>query len=210
MAPKGSPGTPSPSSGNKSPVTSSPFSSNKDGTFKRKEVSHSPTSKAEEDNPKNKLKLKPDEMDLDTILKSICNEDVLFQEERCLPENVKINLITGRMSPVWNFSHIGNAHLPKYRATQKVLMRNRLKITMKAQFLHICIECLQENKDLGNTAHSDSWARALFKVSNTSNENNHLANIHASAPSVIAHFVKKKTALRSKGLLDSGGNKKLK
>ena len=128
-----------------------------------------------------------------------------FDKDRCLPATVKSNPLTGTISPVWGFYHRLEVPIQEHtHSEKKALGMNKVTATKVKVFTHLCLECLKEVKSLGDNAHYSSWERALRKVINTSNAENHLKSKHGKIPAVIEFLEEKEIKAKSKGAFDSG------
>ena len=99
-------------------------------------------------------------------------------------------------TPIWE----------EVKPVKKVLSMQPSGVSRVKEWTHLCIECLEEVKALGNKANQDSWNHVLCKMTNTSNADNHLSKKHSDSVKVKAYFEQKKGNKESVGALHSGSS----
>ena len=170
------------------------------------------TATEESSHPQKKKKKKKKMGDGDDDVVWICDivEDVetgtvVYDRARCLPATVEGKPFVSVHSKVWNFYRSLNHPISEKLSPTKRVLGINAHVTKTKTYVHLCIECLKDIKKLGEDAGSQSWTRALCKITNTSNGENHLKSKHMKSPAVIAFFAEKDAMSLSSGALHSGG-----
>ena len=148
--------------------------------------------------------------DDDVVWISDINEDVVsgrvaYDIDRCLPATVNVNPITKTTAKVWNFFRSLEKPISEIVPPTKRVLGMNAHVSKTRTYVHLCVLCLKDVKMLGEDAHRESWAKALCRITNTSNAENHLKSRHRRTPEVMTFLSEKEANSQSSGALDSGG-----
>ena len=159
--------------------------------------------------PKKKKKKTGDGHDvvwIGNIVEAVETGTIVYNRDRCLPATVQGTPFVRKHAKIWNFYRS-----LKHPITEKVIPAKRVLgimahgVTKTKTYIHLCLECLKEIKELGENAESESWMRALCRITNTSNGKHHLKSKYMLSSAVITYFAEKDASSVSSGALHSGG-----